>query len=359
MIYLDYNATAPVRPAVITAMVDALASTGNPSAVHQAGVAAKRVVEQARQALAEHVGAGKDQVIWTSGASEANSQLLQAYAGKPVFAPATEHPSVLLQPVDVQALPVDGQGVLALEALRAGLKAAEQSGLVSVMLVNNETGVIQPIREIAEIVHQAGFELHVDAVQALGKLPINMLTMGIDHLTVSFHKIGGSLGVGALISNNLTALQPLLFGGAQEQRLRAGTLNVPAIAGVGALMQELEQLQTLPDWQSLLQQALPEAVIFGVDAPRVGNVQFMAMPGVPSETQVIAMDMAGICVSAGAACASGKTKRSRVLEAMGVPEHLAGSAIRISWGWNTQESDIQACISAWQDLYYRKQQQAA
>jgi cysteine desulfurase len=366
MIYLDHNATSPIRPAVKAAMVAALDIVGNPSSVHRAGVAARRVVEAARQALAEAVGALPGQVVFTSGGTEANTTILRAFAGRPVFISAIEHDSVLAVPVaGAVRIPVTPGGAVDLAALEQLLGAAvatgatvpARPGLVSVMLVNNETGVIQPVRDVARIAHAYGFEVHCDAVQALGKLPVDMQDLGVDLLTLGFHKCGGPRGVGAMVANDLELIQPLLVGGRQEQRRRAGTENVVALAGVAALLAELgavlaEQAR-LAVLRDRIEAALPEAVVLGRVGERVGNTSCLALPGMSAETQVLAFDLAGIALSAGAACASGAVRRSHVLEAMGIPEAVAATAIRVSLGWTTTAADVDQFITIWQGLSER------
>jgi len=371
MIYLDHNATSPLRPAVKAAMVAALDVSGNPSSVHRAGVAARRVVEDARQAVAGAVGALPGQVIFTAGGTEANTTVLRSFAGRSVFVSAIEHDSIHAVPVNQTRIPVDADGVVNLAALEqmladavtTGASAPQRPGLVSVMLVNNETGVIQPVRDIARIVHAYGFELHCDGVQALGKLPLDLPDLGIDILTLGFHKIGGPKGVGAIVANDLEMLQPLLWGGNQEQRRRAGTENVLGLAGVVALLAELETVLAeqvlLAKLRDGLEAALPDAVILGQQAARVGTTSCLALPGLGAETQIMAFDLAGIALSAGAACSSGKVRRSHVLTAMGVADAVAESAVRVSLGWNTTAADIDHFIAEWQRLYGRTLRQVA
>ena len=371
MIYLDHNATSPLRPAVKAAMVAALDVTGNPSSVHRAGVAARRIVEDARQAVAGAVGALPGQVIFTAGGTEANTTALRSFAGRSVFGSAIEHDSIHAVPVNQTRIPADAAGVVNLaaleqmlaEAVTTGASAPQRPGLVSVMLVNNETGVIQPVRDVARIAHAYGFEVHCDAVQALGKLPLDLPHLGIDILTLGFHKIGGPKGVGAIVANDLELIQPLLWGGNQEQRRRAGTENVVGLAGVAALLADLgtvlAEQPLLAGLRDGLEAALPDAVILGQATARVANTSCLALPGLSAETQVMAFDLAGIALSAGAACSSGKVRRSHVLTAMGVADAVAESAVRVSLGWNTTAADIDQCIVAWQRLYGRTLRQTA
>jgi cysteine desulfurase len=371
MIYLDHNATSPLRPAVKSAITAALEHVGNPSSVHRAGVAARRVVENARAGLASATGALPGQVIFTAGATEANTTVLRSFVGRPIFVSAIEHDSVHAVPTPQTRIPVDGRGVVDLAALEqmlaaavtAGASTPQRPGLVSVMLVNNETGVIQPMCEVARIAHAYGFEVHSDAVQALGKLPLDLPNLGVDLLTVGFHKVGGPQGVGAIVASDPALVQPLLCGGNQEQRRRAGTENVVALAGVAALMTEIDTVlreqARLADLRDSLETALADAVVLGRAAPRVGNTSCLALPGMAAETQVMAFDLAGIALSAGAACASGKVQRSHVLAAMGVVDSVAAAAIRVSLGWNTTTADINHFITAWRQLATRTPRRVA
>ena len=371
MIYLDHNATSPLRPAVKAAMVAAMERTGNPSSVHRAGVAARRSVEAVRQAVAQAVAALPGQVIFTAGGTEANTTVLRSFAGRTVLVSAIEHDSVLAVPVPHTRVPVDAAGVIDLAALERLLGAAvatgavtpQRPGLVSVMVVNNETGVIQPVQDVARMAHTYGFEVHADAVQALGKLPLDLPQLGVDLLTLGFHKVGGPQGVGAIVANSLDLIQPLFCGGNQEQRRRAGTENSVSLAGVSALLDELSAILTdqrrLADLRDGLEARLTEAPVYGQAAARVGNTSCLALPGMRAETQVMAFDLAGIAVSAGSACASGKVGRSHVLAAMGVPDAMAASAIRVSLGWNTTAEDIDAFIAEWRRLYGRALRQVA
>jgi cysteine desulfurase len=362
MIYLDYNATAPLLPAVKQAFVDGLEMYGNPSSVHQVGVKARRVVEQAREDLASFVGAKPHQVLFTSGGSEANTMVLASFAGREILVSSVEHDSVLNVPVAKTLIPVDEEGLVDLQALEALLQSRPVS-LVSVMAVNNETGVIQPISEIATLVHQYGAELHVDAVQAFGKLPLDFINSGIDFMTLAFHKVGGMKGMGVVVATAHELLVPLIYGGTQEKRLRAGTENVPLFASLSVLVKELREntaktleIQGLRDY---IQQQLKDCIVLGKNAPRVANTLCVAMPFVKAETQVIAFDLSGVAVSSGSACSSGKVQSSHVLRAMGIPENIASSAIRVSLGWQTTESDAQIFITTWNALFKRQQQKQA
>ncbi len=361
--YLDYNATAPVRPEVAAAVAEALARTGNPSSVHRAGRAARAAVEEARARVAALVGAAPAEVVFTSGGSEANMAALTRTGAARLVVSAVEHDSVAETaaasglPVDI--VPVDRDGVIDLEALERLLADAPRDGgtLVSVMLANNETGVVQPAGDAAALAHRFGARFHCDAVQAAGKVPVDFEDMQADYLSLSAHKLGGPQGVGALVVRAVCALSPVVRGGGQEQGRRSGTENVPGIAGFGVAA----GLAGLPDriaglrdgWEERVRRAAPDAVILAAGAARLPNTSCVAMPGVGSDTQVMALDLAGIGVSAGAACSSGKVRASRVLRAMGCGEELAGSAIRVSLGWASTPGDMDRLFAAWEALYRR------
>ena len=364
MIYLDYNATAPMKPAVRTAVVEAMERHGNPSSVHRYGRTARRYVEESRAAVAALVGVKAAQVIFTSGGTEANATILRAYAytDSVRIVSAAEHDSVLASAPDSLRLPVTADGVVDLAAAEEILRAALPRSLVSVMLVNNETGVIQPVAEIARIAKTYGHITHTDAVQAAGRLPVDFTALGVQAMTLSAHKIGGPQGVGALIVDENLVIPPLLTGGGQEKNRRAGTENVAGIVGFGVAAQltvdDLRDVPRLAAQRDGLQERLramggADAVVLGANAPRVANTLCLALRGVRSETQVVAMDLAGVAVSAGAACSSGKVKTSHVARAMGYDDSVAGSVLRITLGWDTKDADIDRCVTAWQTMYQR------
>ncbi len=359
--YLDYNATAPVRPAVAAAVAEALALAGNPSSVHGAGRAARRAVEAAREAVAALLGADEGEIVFVSGGSEANHLALRGSGRSRVLVSAIEHDSVRAAVKDAEILPVEPSGVISLTALAERLAADDRPAIVSVMLANNETGVVQPIAEIAEIVHARDALLHCDAVQAAGKLPLDRTLLGADLISLSAHKLGGPPGIGALVVGSHVALAPLQVGGGQERGRRAGTENVPGIVGFGcacALAAEglanyvrLAELRDSAERQLLA--LAPSARAFGAASPRLPNTLCIAMPGVPAATQVMALDLAGVMVSAGAACSSGKVRPSHVLRAMGATPDEAASAIRVSLGWASSAADIDHLVAAWGALYAR------
>ena len=368
-VYLDWNATAPLRPQAREAMVAALDAVGNPSSVHAEGRAARRLIDDARRRVAALVGAEAGDVVFTSGGTEANALALapsvRADGPRVLLVSAIEHPSVLaggrFKPDAVIAIPVGGDGRADLGALERQLAALAREGrgraLVSLMHANNETGVVQPVAEAAAMVHQAGGLLHVDAVQGAGKIPCDIKALGADLLTLSAHKIGGPKGVGALVRRADTAMsEPLIKGGGQERGARAGTENVAGIAGFGAaataaghdLDAEHRRLAGLRDrLEAGLKAGVAGTVVFGAGAERLPNTTLFAVPGGKAETAVIGLDLDGIAVSSGAACSSGKVAASHVLAAMGVPPALARGAVRVSLGYATQAADVDRFLSAW------------
>jgi cysteine desulfurase len=367
--YFDWSATAPLRAEARAVMTAALELTGNASSVHAEGRAARRLVEEAREQVANLVGAEAKNITFTSGATEANMLALTPAletAGEKrkrdrLFVSAIEHPSVLSGgrfPADaVEQLPVTRDGIVDLNALRSTIARAERP-LVSVMLANNETGVIQPIPEIAGIVHTASGVLHVDAVQAPGRIDCRIETLRADLMTVSAHKLGGPQGVGALIRRgDIHIAEPLIKGGGQERYGRAGTENVAAIAGFGAAaaaaadFADASRMAALRDrLEAGLKAATPQAVIFGANAPRLPNTTLFAVPGVKAETAIIAFDLKGIAVSSGSACSSGKVQASSVLAAMGVEPQLARCAVRVSLGWSSTNVDVERFLETWNML---------
>jgi cysteine desulfurase len=359
--YLDWNATAPLRVEARAAMIAAL-EAANASSVHAEGRAARALVEKARGQVAVLVGASPANVTFTSGATEANMLALTPTADGArdrLFVSAVEHPSVRsggrFAADCVEELPVDGDGIVDLAALARALGRAKRP-LVSVMLANNETGVIQPIRPIAGIVHAAGGLLHVDAVQAPGRIACRIDELGVDLMTISSHKLGGPQGAGALIRRGDLCLEPLIKGGGQERGLRAGTENVAAIAGFGAAcaavtMADAPRLAGLRErLEAGIRAATPDAVIFGAKVARLPNTTLFAVPGLKAETAIIAFDLAGVALSSGSACSSGKVAASHVLAAMGVAPALARGAVRVSFGWASAESDLERFLGTWKKL---------
>ncbi|MGL4967072.1 MAG: cysteine desulfurase family protein [Inquilinus sp.] len=361
-IYLDHNATAPLRPEAREAMLAALGAVGNPSSVHRFGREARRLVEAGRAQVAALAGVAPAQIVFTAGATEANALALTGLGRRQILTSAIEHDSALAWATD--RVPVGGDGRVDLDALDRMLAAGAEPAVVSVMAVNNETGVIQPVVEAAAIARRHGALVHCDAVQAAGRIALPAVGTEVDALSLSAHKLGGPQGIGALVLRDGLPLAPLLRGGAQEGRRRAGTENVAGIAGFGAAAAaavanwaERPRIAALRD--ELEQRLTAEgAVVLGAGAPRVANTSCVAMPGVTAETQVAALDLAGVAVSAGSACSSGKVRRSHVLEAMGLPADLAESAIRISLGPATDTAAIDRCVAAWIDLSRRRRSRA-
>ena len=368
-VYLDWNATTPLRPEARQAMSAAWEVAGNPSSVHAEGRQARRLVEDARAAVSAAVGARPQDVVFTSGGTEANALALtpglRRGAGEPLrrlLVSAIEHTSVLsggrFLPEAIETIRVTGSGLIDIDYLRR-LLSVGQPALVSVMLANNETGALQPVGEVADIVHEAGGLLHVDAIQALGKIPFDIKVMKADLVTLSAHKIGGPKGVGALVlAEDAQGLEPLLRGGGQELGRRAGTENVAGIAAFGAAvraaMASLEgdaaRLRGLRDRLEAGLKQTPDMIVFSEEVPRLPNTTLFTVPGLKAETAVIGFDLGGIAVSSGSACSSGKVQPSHVLEAMGVGKELAQGAVRLSLGWSTTETDIDLALQAWRKL---------
>ena len=368
-VYLDWNATAPLRPEAQEATIAALGVAGNPSSVHGEGRAARRLVEEARAKVAALVGAGLEQVTFTSGGTEANMLALTPALTEPgndlprdrLLISAIEHTSVRsggrFPAGAAEEIPVSTAGAVDLDSLRAMLAKGGRP-LVSIMLANNETGVIQPIAQAAQIVHDASGLLHVDAVQAPGRIVCDITALGADLLTISAHKFGGPKGVGALIRRGeaLHIAEPLIKGGGQERGTRAGTENVAGIAAFGAAAEatasgrdrEAAHMAALrARLEAGLKRISPQAIIFGHESERLPNTTLFTAPGMKAETAVIAFDLEGVAVSSGAACSSGKVQPSHVLAAMGVDGAAARGAVRVSLGPTSTESDVERFLSAW------------
>ncbi|MDH5747785.1 MAG: cysteine desulfurase [Rhodospirillales bacterium] len=356
-IYLDHNATSPVRPEAADAVAAALMLTGNPSSAHGFGRQVRKLMEDAREKVAALAEASAGGVIFTSGGTEANDLALNGAGRRRVLVSAVEHPAVLDARADAEIIPVDGNGVVDLQALDDMLAASEEPALVSIMAANNETGVIQPVAIAADIAHARGALFHTDAVQAAGKIPIGLKTFGADMLTLTAHKMGGPMGVGALVHADGVSVGPRVLGGGQERRRRAGTENVSGIAGFGAVVETALQNRHSNDMAILrdglevrVKQAAPEAVIIGENADRLPNTSCIALPGVSSQTQVMTLDLVGFAVSSGSACSSGKVSPSHVLKAMALSDDLASSFIRISLGWTNTQEDLELFVEAWNGL---------
>ncbi len=365
-VYLDYNSGAPVRPEVAAAMVESLAEPGNPSSVHIYGRAARARVETARRQLAGLVGADPAGIVFTSGGTEANALALRGSGRSRLLVSSIEHPSILDSASEAERVPVTPDGIVDLGALDALLAASTRPALVSLMLANNETGIVQPVAAAARIIHAHGAWLHCDAAQAAGRIRVSLSELGADILTLSAHKMGGPAGAGALIlAESGRTLAPILLGGGQERRRRAGTENVAGIVGLGVAAQlagdDLAEADTTCGVRALRDRLerdalrlVPDAAVIGAGAPRLPNTSCLVLPGVEGRTQVMALDLAGVAVSAGAACSSGKVAPSHVLAAMGLEERVKGSAIRVSLGWSSRNEDVDAFLTAWADLARHK-----
>jgi cysteine desulfurase len=366
--YFDWNATAPLRQKARAAMTAALGLTGNASSVHAEGRAARRLVEDARGQVARLIGVESKNVTFTSGGTEANmlalTPAIEAGGRKErcdrLFVSAIEHPSVLsggrFAADTVEQLPVNANGEVDPLELERRIAKAERP-FVSVMLANNETGAIQPIAAVADVVHRANGVLHVDAVQAAGRIECDIEKLGADLLTLSSHKIGGPQGAGALVRRgDIHLTEPLIKGGGQERGQRAGTENVAAIAGFGAAARAAHEAQQgdavrmaglRERFESGLKAASSDVIIFSANASRLPNTTLFTVPGLKAETAIISFDLNGIAVSSGSACSSGKVQASHVLAAMAVEPALARGAVRVSLGWETTESDVESLLIAW------------
>jgi cysteine desulfurase len=386
-IYCDYNAGAPVRAEAAVAMARALAVAGNPSSVHGAGRAARAAIEDAREKIAAAVGASADNVVFASGATEALHLVLDAFDVAQRKDPVVDDegfieefpppPSLIVSAVEHDALfeharhremlraPVQSDGTIDLAVLEGIVREAPKPALVAVQLANNETGVIQPIARIAAICREHGAMLLVDAAQAFGRISANIADLDATYLVVSSHKLGGPQGVGALVLAPGAPYATTRFGGGQERGRRPGTENGPAIVGFGvavewALREQDAEATRLAALRDRFEASLPrDAVVFGAGAKRLPNTSNFALPGITAETAVIAMDLEGVALSSGAACSSGKVRSSRVLAAMGVAPDLAKAALRVSFGHESKESDVDEVLNALNKIAARRTQGAA
>lgn len=368
-VYLDYNATTPIRPEVVDLVCDVMRHVGNASSVHGFGRAARRHVETARERVAALAGVNPNQVVFTSGATESNNAVLKQFAGKRILVSAIEHPAVRNALPALEFIPVTRDGLVDVEAFETMIAQGEPPALVSVMMVNNETGVIQPVEQIARMAkakHKDVF-VHTDAVQAAGRIKIDFPALQVDYMSLSAHKMGGPQGIGALISAPGVPTAKLMHGGGQEKRQRAGTENVAGIAGFGLAAEMaaagIDNYQTLGAWRDKMEAAIkeiaPQMSVYGRNAPRVANTTALCLAGLPAETQLMSLDLEGIAVSSGSACSSGTFKPSPILQAMGASDSEASSTLRISSGWNTREEDIDRFIAAWEKIYRRVVEKAA
>ncbi|HVJ40669.1 MAG TPA: cysteine desulfurase family protein [Dongiaceae bacterium] len=368
--YLDYNATSPLRPQALAVMTSVLQETGNPSSVHAYGRAARRHVDMARQQVALLTGARAENVIFTSGGTEANNLALLNAGDRRVLVSAIEHDSILkpAREMAAESIQVQRSGEIDLDHFEAVLRQDARPAFVSIMMANNETGVIQPIGAVSEMAHRYGALLHVDAAQAAGRIKVDVATQGIDFLTLSAHKIGGPQGIGALILGRDREITALLLGGGQERGRRAGSENVAAIAGFGAAAMvdtsaELARIAWLRDELEAQLLSLGQPITFfgrgqGMALPqsheRLPNTSCFAAGSKNSETLVMALDLAGVAVSAGSACSSGKVRPSHVITAMGFGAATAGTAIRVSLGWQSRQEDVERFVAAWSSIQGRQ-----
>ena len=366
-VYLDYNASAPVWPEAADAVDEALRAGANASSIHAPGRAARARIEAARQSVARLVGADPAGVVFTGGGTEANNQAIRCSGAERVLVSAIEHESVLSADEGAGILPVTPEGAVDLEALDRALAERPRPALVAVMLANNETGVVQPVAEVAAVARRHGARVHCDAVQAAGKIPVNVAALQADSYAVSAHKMGGPQGVGALILLDPDAAGRLIHGGGQERGRRAGTENVAGIAGFGraaeivaTVLDDFAGLAALRDrMESDIRALDPESWIVGAGAPRLPNTSMIVMPGCESAAQVIAMDLDGIAVSAGSACSSGRVQLPYVLDAMGVDEAAATCALRVSLGWRTTVDETDRFVASWASLRRRTARRVA
>lgn len=360
-IYLDYNATAPLRPEVMEFMSHVMGAPHNASSVHGFGQEGRKSVEDARARIAALVNVPPAQVIFNSGATEGNNTVMRHFRGARVLVSAIEHPSVLEVVPEAEKIPVTKDGIVDLAALETLLQQEPKAALVSVMLVNNETGAMQPIRDVADLCKKYGALLHCDAVQGAGKIPVDMAELGADFLTLSSHKIGGPQGVGALVLGLCGITPTLLLGGGQEKSARAGTENVAGIAGFGLAAEmasrNIPAYETLEKLRASLEAELSKiqqgVIIHSKDVDRVAGVSMFSVRGISSETMLMALDLEGIAISNGSACSSGTVKPSHVLQAMGVSEEDASCALRVSMGWDTKEADIESFLEALEKIVKR------
>lgn len=358
-VYLDHNATSPVDPRVVQVMLEAWEHPSNPSSIHKFGQKAKMMLEQAREQVLNTLDLGSDyQVIFTSSGTESNNMALRGLSHMQVVTSVIEHPSVL-QVVGQGLIPVLENGVIDLIAMDEVLSTIPQPALVSVMYANNEIGVIQPIAEVIAIAKKYGALVHTDAVQMMGKMRFDWGATPPDLITISAHKFGGPQGAAALIYRKDTNLTPIMQGGGQEFRMRPGTHNLASIVGMGKACTLLPErinnyvaISKLRDYiEAKIKEISKMSVIFGAAAERLPNTSSISMPGIKAETQVIHFDLAGIALSAGSACSSGRVGIPHVQAAMGYTMDEAGSAIRVSLGPDTTLSDADKFISAWSGLY--------
>ena len=357
-IYLDYNATAPIKTEVLSLVTKIMGEVGNSSSVHHFGQRARKYIEDARNQVAELCHATPEQVIFTSGATESNNTVLYGFKEKHVLVSAIEHPAVLDSAPHAEKIPVTCDGLIDIEAYKALLNQSPPPAIVSIMYVNSETGVIQPIQELAKLAHEAGALFHTDAVQAAGRIELDINALNVDYMSLSAHKMSGPQGVGALIMKQGQHLPKFMQGGGQEKNCRAGTHNTAGIAGMGLAAQmaqeNLDHYVKITELRNYMEKQIRkisnEAIIYSENAPRVGNTCNVGLPNKPAQTQLMQLDLAGIAVSSGSACSSGSFKPSHVLTAMCASEEEAKSALRISIGWATTADEIDRFLEVWSKI---------
>ncbi|MBT5073138.1 MAG: cysteine desulfurase [Kordiimonadaceae bacterium] len=366
LIYLDYNATALIKPEVIELMSEVMKEGGNPSSVHGLGRLAKARMEEARSIIAEQINCRPQMIIFTSGGTEANNMAVLTCDRTRLITTNVEHDSIRSASSrfkgGVDHLSVDQDGLIDLGVLKELLEENGSSAIISILFANNETGVMQDVKKISAIAHEAGALLHIDAIQALTKVPIDFMELGADMMSLSSHKTGGPQGVGALITYEKLPVKSFVMGGGQEIGRRGGTENIAGIAGFGKAVslipQSLEKMKELESWRDEIERKLfeyaPASKFLGQNAKRLPNVSTIYMPNVTSETQVMNFDLDKICISSGSACSSGKVKSSHVIDAMSNDANIATSTIRMSLGWGSEHSDVRAFIKSWKKQYDRK-----
>lgn len=369
LVYCDFNATTPLRPIAKEAMLEALDQFGNPNSLHRLGRAARGRVERAREKIAQAIHAQPEDITFTSGGSEANNTIMRHYKhiSAKIFVSTIEHACVLKAVPEAERLPVTSSGIVDMDALKKRLEHTRASFqgpvALAVMYANNETGVIQPIQEIAALARFYDVRVHCDAVQMLGKVNLNLDQLGVDSLSFSAHKIGGPQGVGAYVARPQLKVEPLLYGGGQERGNRSGTENVAGIAGFGAAVEgcfeddwtEVKRLRDL--FESQMQARIPGFYVHGQTVERLPNTSYFSMPGFVNTIQQISFDLEHVCVGIGAACSSGKNQPSHVLKAMGCSDDLAFHSIRVSFGWTTTEAEIRYLVDVCERIYLRSQKE--
>lgn len=360
--YFDYNANAPLYEVVIDRITMAFNEFGSASAIHGFGRRVNYLIEEARAEIAGSLEAQPQNIVFTSGASEANNMVLQGFEsqGYRILVSAIEHASCRLAALNPELIPVTNEGVIDLAMLEKMISSGSTPTLIAVMAANNETGVIQPINEVVALAKKYGALVHTDAVQALGRIPVSFESINVDSMVISSHKIGGPLGVGALIMKEKIELPPFIRGAGQEKNRRSGTQNMPGIVGFATALKEVlkedwQRVEELRNWmEKQIKEIADEGIIFGEKKPRLQNTSFIRMPGVKRDLQMMAFDLEGFAVSPGSACSSGKSKASHTLLSMGVPADQAEEAVRLSFSPNVNKSDIKDFVELWHQIYQKK-----